>query len=36
MHTRVSAIFIDAPGEPLLDYLEMAGMIGYLRAKEGA
>jgi len=33
---RVSAIFPDAPGQPLCDYLEGAGIIGYERAKERA
>jgi len=36
LFTRVSAIFADAPGRSLCDYLERAGMIGYVEAKEGA
>jgi len=33
---RASAIFENAPKRPLCDYLEGAGIIGYVRAKEEA
>jgi len=33
---KVLAIFPDAPETPLCDYLEVAGIIGYERAKERA